>query len=74
LLNILDAVKPIHGCPSGCPVRYDDPSLAPIEPGDPVASWTVPGLHTTVTIYSGAYVCPRCGKRKLRFVRRGFWD
>ena len=74
LLNVLDVAEPVHGCPTGCAVRYDDPSLAPIEPGEPVASWNVPGLHTTLTIYSGGYVCPRCGERTLHFMPSGFWD
>jgi len=74
LVNILDPLGRVAGCPDGQARRYDDPSLAPTDPGAPVAVWNLPGRRERVTLFSGGYVCPRCGRRTLRFTPAGFWD
>ncbi len=74
LVNILDPTAKIRDCPGGSVVRYDDPLLAPAQKSPVVASWNLRDRDTTVFLYAGGYVCPRCGKRTLHFVQTGFWD
>ncbi len=62
------------GCSASDLVPYDDPSLAPNPPGEVVSYWRLPGRNQTVSITSGGYVCPRCGKKTLHFRHAGNWD
>lgn len=73
LVNILDPRRDPRDCKAKDALRYDNPSLAPTEPGKAISYWRISD-EQTVTIYEGGYVCPRCGKRTLRFTRAGNWD
>lgn len=74
LINLLDPLADTAHCQGTKAIPYTDPSLAPKVPGAVVASWNLRDQGMTVQLYAGAYRCPHCGRKTLRFSFAGNWD
>lgn len=75
LVNMFDQKPSNLDCTGGRLIPYDDPSLI----GDPgkraILAWnTRDRLGRDLKITDGAYLCPVCGHKKLRFIKTGKWD
>lgn len=62
-------------CHGAAPMPYDHPSLIGEVGKGIVASWnTERKLGRTLVLTNGAYLCPACGQKRMRFFPAGMWD
>ena len=77
VLNYLEADPKCGPDPKVRPVFYNDPALQEKSPAgrEPMSvfSWNTE-TKGTFELPDVGYLCPRCGKKTLRFSVAGYWD
>ena len=72
--NYLDDEPACSSCGNQSLTSYATPSLrGKREPGD-VFDWFISARRDTLALPNGTYLCPKCGKKSLRFQFAGLWD
>ena len=73
-LNAFNKARCCANCHGTDLVPYDDESMSESGEGNVFDASTSTEVGRDLVLTDGCYLCPACGKKTLRFERRGLWD